>query len=671
MGKPLREAVPELLTQGIVALLERVYATGEPLHMTEVEVSFATPEGALRCGWFNSVTLPMRTSAGAIDGVMTFSFDVTDLVLARKRAEEAADRVARLQAATAALSRVQRTGDVAEVIVAEGVAALRADTGSLYLRNACADGMDLVAVRGVAPALVAQLRHIPISSAANPGAVVASTGEAMWVETHAEYEAVSPDLAQTAVDGPRAKALCCLPVEVGGAVAGVLGFGFYDEHRFSEDERALIVTLGRQCSQAVERAQLHEREQRAARRLRILSDASRVVASSLDYDTTLSNLASVLVPELADWSAVEILDEGSVPRVVAIAHTDPDKAAAAHALRREYPHDPSATMGVMNVLRTGKSELYADVTDATLTAAARDERHLAMVRALEMHSIMVVPLRAGGRALGTLTLVSGRGSRRYDTSDLAFAEELASRAAVAVANAQLHRETREAMRGREEFLSVASHELNTPLTSLRLLVEMLRRPGADAGKTAKRIEHVERQVLRMTSLVHDLLDVSRIVGGHLALTLERVDLAAVVRDVASRFEGGAVPFHLRVDEGAVGLWDALRVEQVVTNLLGNAVKYGEGRAVDVAVAVDAARGKATLTVVDHGIGIAPENQARIFQKFERAVSVRHFGGFGLGLWITRQAVVALGGTVRVVSAQGEGSTFEVELPLQGPTEASA
>jgi signal transduction histidine kinase len=326
-------------------------------------------------------------------------------------------------------------------------------------------------------------------------------------------------------------------------------------------------------------------------------------------------------------------------------------------------------MGVMNVIRTGRSELYADVTDATLTRAARDAHHLAMVRALEMHSIMVVPLSAGGKALGTLTLVSGRRSRRYDASDLAFAEELAARAAVAVANAQIHRDTQEAMRGREEFLSVASHELNTPLTSLRLLVEMLRRPGADPQKTARRIEHVERQVLRMTSLVHDLLDVSRIVGGHLTLRLERVDLAAVVREVASRFEGGAVPFHLRLDEGAVGLWDALRVEQVVTNLLGNAVKYGQGRPVDVAVALDAARGNATLTVSDHGIGIALENQARIFQKFERAVSVRHFGGFGLGLWITRQAVVALGGTVRVTSAQGEGSTFEVELPLQGPTEA--
>jgi signal transduction histidine kinase len=163
------------------------------------------------------------------------------------------------------------------------------------------------------------------------------------------------------------------------------------------------------------------------------------------------------------------------------------------------------------------------------------------------------------------------------------------------------------------------------------------------------------------------------VGGKLRLELEPLDLAELVRDLAERshWTAGAaqplVPLNLVVVEDVVGRWDRMRVEQVLTNLISNAIKYGMGRPIDVAMASN--QTIATLSVTDHGIGIAPADQARIFDRFERASPANHFGGLGLGLFITRQIVDALGGTIRVASELGKGSTFTVELPLAGPPEA--
>lgn len=223
---------------------------------------------------------------------------------------------------------------------------------------------------------------------------------------------------------------------------------------------------------------------------------------------------------------------------------------------------------------------------------------------------------------------------------------------------------------RDDFLSIASHELRTPLTPLRFQVHALKRalaagPVTDIDALKKRADGIEKQIDRMQRLIEQLLDVSRITVGRLELQRERVDLAAMVRDVAVRMkpEFAAAGSDARVDaaEPIVGEWDALRVEQVVTNLVSNAVKYGQGRPIEISVSKTGSA--ATLRVCDHGIGIAPEDKQRIFDRFERLVSVRHFGGFGLGLWIVRQIVQAHGGSIQVDSAPGEGSTFTVRLPL--------
>ncbi|NMO19856.1 PAS domain S-box protein [Pyxidicoccus fallax] len=238
-----------------------------------------------------------------------------------------------------------------------------------------------------------------------------------------------------------------------------------------------------------------------------------------------------------------------------------------------------------------------------------------------------------------------------------------------------------AVSARDEFLGIASHELKTPLTPLALKLEALARAaGAEpesplARRLASHVEVMRRQVKRLAGLVNDLLNVSNIRGGRLALTLEprQCDLAALVRDVAGRFDTevkrAGCEVRLHAPAPVQGVWDSSRLEQVVTNLLANAVKYGPGH--PVMVSVEAVDGRARLTVRDRGIGIAPENLQRIWGKFERAVSERHYGGLGLGLYISRQIVEALGGTVRVESALGQGATFIVELPLRSDAARSA
>jgi PAS domain S-box-containing protein len=234
-----------------------------------------------------------------------------------------------------------------------------------------------------------------------------------------------------------------------------------------------------------------------------------------------------------------------------------------------------------------------------------------------------------------------------------------------------------AIRVRDEFLSVASHELKTPLTALQLQMQGL----LDVGRKGRldedmvpRLERASRQVERLSALVEQLLDVSRFTTGHLTLNPESFDLSELVREVAERFRDAARNAKcdldvLLPDARVLGTWDRLRLDQLLNNLVSNALKYGAGKQVVVTLEEPAAE-RALLRVADHGIGISPEDQARIFARFERAVPIRHFGGLGLGLFIANQIVLAHRGRITVESAVGSGATFTVDLPRVTPRSAS-
>lgn len=291
-----------------------------------------------------------------------------------------------------------------------------------------------------------------------------------------------------------------------------------------------------------------------------------------------------------------------------------------------------------------------------------DPRELQQVRVTEGRrvavSITMMPLFGPSGAVEHVALVI------KDQTEETTARE---RAEAARADAE------EAARVRQDFLSIAGHELKTPLTSVLLNLRSLEKAlrtgplASDARLTAK-WDSLARQIGRLEGLVDQLLDVSRITAGKLVLAPEPLDLVQVAREVAERFSAGAEgsAIEVRARSPAPGEWDRLRIEQILTNLLSNAVKYGEGRPISIEVAITESGvvRQASFEVRDRGIGIPPDEIGRIFGRFERGASERDYGGLGLGLWIVRQMVDAMGGTIAVESTPGLGSTFTVRLPCR-------
>jgi len=259
---------------------------------------------------------------------------------------------------------------------------------------------------------------------------------------------------------------------------------------------------------------------------------------------------------------------------------------------------------------------------------------------------------------------------------VSIARDITERKRTQLERELLYRDAVDAIRARDEFLSVASHELRTPLSALQLQIQTLLQPPRRSPQAVlspeqikAKLEMAYRQIERLTRIVGELMDVSRITAGRLRLELEEIDLSAVVRNVVGRFGEEASRTHSHVEISAtipvLGLWDRIRVEQVIANLLTNAFKFGGGKPIEITVEETGPIGR--LVFVDHGIGIAPEDIERIFQRYEQAISSRAFGGLGLGLYIARQIIEAHGGTIRVESQPGAGSTFTIDLPKGATT----
>jgi signal transduction histidine kinase len=246
---------------------------------------------------------------------------------------------------------------------------------------------------------------------------------------------------------------------------------------------------------------------------------------------------------------------------------------------------------------------------------------------------------------------------------------------VALWNGRLFQRAKDAVRLREEFLLVASHELRTPLTSLLLTAQSLSAARGPSKPESVRpaVDLMVRQTRRLAKLVEDLLDVSRIEAGQLPIEWEPVDLAALAREVVDRFADEArragCTLSASADRPVVGVWDRSRLDQIASNLIANAIKFGTGKPIEVSVRLEG--DEAVLVVQDHGIGIQPDRLPRIFERFERGVSTRHYGGLGLGLYIVRNLVERLGGNIRCESKPDEGARFVVRLPCPAPATKAA
>jgi PAS domain S-box-containing protein len=425
------------------------------------------------------------------------------------------------------------------------------------------------------------------------------------------------------------------------------------------------------------------REKREQARRSFLARAGEALMTSVDYREALATVSQLAVPRLADWCAVDIMETGATAaEQLAVAHVDPGKVAYARELGKRYPPNPNATNGVPQVIRSGRSELYPYIPREMLEAAAVDAEHLLMIRELQLRSAMIVPLTGRGRVFGALTFVYAESGRQYTEDDLAFAEELARRAALVIERKRLEDERlvlldRERMarsdaeranRAKDEFLATVSHELRTPLNAILGWAAMLRRKGVP-----KEHEHglgiIERNAQAQARLIEDMLDVSRIISGKLRLEMGTTDLQYAIGEAVEVVRPGADTkgVALSVDiEPEIGslIADPERIQQIVWNLLSNAVKFTPKGG---QVHLEARRHESTVTIAvsDTGKGIAPAVLPTIFEPFRQgdASTTRLHGGLGLGLAIARQLVQAHGGTIHAESAgDGKGARFTVELP---------
>jgi PAS domain S-box-containing protein len=419
---------------------------------------------------------------------------------------------------------------------------------------------------------------------------------------------------------------------------------------------------------------------RAEEAQRLLAEAGAVLSSLLDDGVTLDALARVVVPRLADVCVIDMVeDDGAVVRAAA-AIADPARQALVDELRR-YPPDPQGPHPAMRALRSGKAEVFHHVDEIMLMATVHNAAHLEIVRRLGITSYLCVPLMARGRALGVLTLVGTDGHRRYDASDLALAEELARRAALAVDNSRLYRAARQARqdaeaadRAKGRFLAVLSHELRSPLSPVLMGVSALL-DGDEMLSLRPTLEMIRRNVELESRLIDDLLDVTRIGRGTLQLNPSTVDAHDAVRQAIhicfGEIEQGRVA--LRSDLTATEHYveaDPARLQQIIWNLIKNATKftppggYIAVRSSNQPPPRPGDRPRFVIEVTDNGAGIEANALTRIFEPFEQGeVSSRHRSGLGLGLAIGRSLAEAHGGELTAASlGPGRGSTFLLELP---------
>jgi len=400
-----------------------------------------------------------------------------------------------------------------------------------------------------------------------------------------------------------------------------------------------------------------------------LARASAELGASNEADEALRALVRLVVPGLADWCSVDIVDPGGAVRRLAVAHADASNTAVAERAAT-YPPDPHGRHPRTQVLRTGRCFFVADVTDEGLTRVALDDEHLRSLRSLGYRSAMIVALEARGRVVGALSLATSTSGRVFGPDDLAQVEDLARRAAVAVENARLLAEAQEANRIKEDILATVSHELRTPLQAILGWVHVLRQGKLAPERFTRALDIMERAGRAQARLIEDLLDVSRIVAGKLALESRPVNLASIVRQVLDEQRPAADEKQVRVraELGSgvdVIAGDPTRLRQVIANLLGNALKFTPSGG-QVVVRLESAGDDVRLLVKDTGEGVRPEFLPHVFEAFRQANASarRRHGGLGLGLAIVRQVVELHGGRVEARSeGEGRGAEFIVTLPL--------
>lgn len=410
--------------------------------------------------------------------------------------------------------------------------------------------------------------------------------------------------------------------------------------------------------------------------LEYLSQSSKILSSSLDYNKTLVSVADLGVPEIADWCTVDMLMGDGKIKQLALAHVDPKKIKWAKELNKKSPpRDINSPTGISQVLRTGKSGYYPFISDEILVASARTKKELTLLRKLNLRSCMIVPLNVQNKIIGTITYVASDSGRLYTHSDLTMAEEVAGRAALAIENARLFTESQKAIAIRDEFINIASHELKTPVTSLKMYTQIMHKQFQKTGNEAllAPLSKMNGQLQKLNLLIDDLLNISKIQLGKLEFHLELFDINALIHDIVESIQHNEIKHKITI-EGTLKdhvYGDKDRIGQVITNLITNAVKYSPSAQL-VTIILKEDKKHTTISIQDYGIGIDKPHLEKIFERFYRVTdpNEKTFPGLGIGLYISSQIIHRHSGTIDVTSTKGKGSTFSFTLPKSTPSKNS-
>ncbi len=397
---------------------------------------------------------------------------------------------------------------------------------------------------------------------------------------------------------------------------------------------------------------LTERKQ-AEEAQRFLTDASSVLAASLDVATTLENLCNLIVPRYADRCTIDLVDENENISHVTVRDIVPSNEPLAIQFQEWEKAKTVQPRGITHTLETGESQFYPEVSEADLALYTDDEARLHDLRKLRIASYIIVPLKARGRTLGAMAVVYTTSGRHYTAADLALIEDLGRRTALAVDNARLYEESQRAIGIRDEFMSVAAHELKTPITSLRGFAQITLRhlektTDVDTDRIARALKSIDQQSEKLSRLVTQLLSVSRIQSGRLVVDQEQLDFVRVVEEVVTSAQMRTTRhiITLRAPASITMVGDPLRLDQVINNLVDNAIKYSpDGGPIEIDITLPEAQW-VRLSVTDRGIGIAPEHRENIFKRFYQAKRRTYLEGIGLGLYISQEIVELHNGVIR-------------------------
>lgn len=436
-----------------------------------------------------------------------------------------------------------------------------------------------------------------------------------------------------------------------------------------KDEQGVVKEIVLMHKDVTRVHQANAENERLLQSQKFLAEVSSLLQSSLDYDQIVHQVASAAIPAIADGCIVDLREGNKIKRIIT-KHSDPEVEATMRKLQQQFPPDINSPQPTSVVMRTGEGELLENVDLTVILSHTINEKHAQLIQQIGVHSHIAVPVMIRGNIIGALNFLITTKRRKYDQLDLDLCIEVAKRAAISIENGRLYKEAKDAIKEREDFITIASHELKTPITSLKLQWEVATRTIHEGDKSidpayVKKLSSTSnRQLNRLTRLVEDMLDIAHITSGRLAMDKKPVDLAEIVTEVNDRFFDQLRDLKIDLKVGLLKpspvLADSFRMEQVITNLMTNAIRYGQKKPIEVSLGHE--ENFALFEIKDQGRGIPKPDQQRIFERFVRAINVNDTSGLGLGLFISQQIVEEHQGQLSVAS-ESEGSTFILKLPL--------